>query len=164
MRQWPCSTHHAAAPRRLAKPCLAGRRDEHLAAASATDAKHSVAAVVRYGTSLASFRRSMAARRASTLSAWDTRGARPPPRLPPQSKIEQAEAGGCPGGMVLEARRQLHRLLLAEVRAELDAALKLSRAAEKSVAQRLSSLKVGGLAGMPRVTGRRLGSGLAPCA
>lgn len=66
--------------------------------------------------------------------------------------------------MVLEARRQLHRLLLAEVRAELDAALKLSRAAEKSVAQRLSSLKVGGLAGMPRVTGRRLGSGLAPCA
>lgn len=60
-----------------------------------------------------------------------------------QSRIEQAEAGGCPEGLVGEAKLQLHRLLLAEVAGELDAALKLSRTADKSVVQRLSSLKVG---------------------
>ncbi len=69
-----------------------------------------------------------------------------------QAKIEQAEAGGCPEGMVMDAKLQLHRLLLGEVRAELDAALKLSRAAERSVAQRLSSLKVGPSAGLGRLT------------
>lgn len=122
-------------------------------------------------------------------------GTRSHPSL--QARIEQAQAGGCPEGLVSEAKRQLHRLLLAEVKAELDAGewgstaackpfhpaaargcccrqaqgcahagasavlrrsptnrtwrpslalcavLKLSRGAEKSVAQRLSSLKVG---------------------
>ncbi|PSC75029.1 hypothetical protein C2E20_1867 [Micractinium conductrix] len=58
-----------------------------------------------------------------------------------KSRIEQAEAGGCPEGLVGEAKLQLHRLLLAEVAGELDAALKLSRTADKSVVQRLSSLK-----------------------
>lgn len=75
----------------------------------------------------------------------------PAPRpLCPQARIEQAEAGGCPDGLVSDAKRQLHRLLLAEVRAELDAVLKLSgaRGAEKSVAQRLSSLKVGAGGGL----------------
>ena len=38
-----------------------------------------------------------------------------------QARIEQAEAGGCPEGLVAEAKHQLHRLLLAEVRAELEA-------------------------------------------
>ena len=63
-----------------------------------------------------------------------------PPAL--QARIEQAEAGGCPEGLVSDAKQQLHRLLLAEVKAELEAVLKLGRAgAERSVAQRLSSLK-----------------------
>ena len=44
-----------------------------------------------------------------------------PPPTPLQARIEQAEAGGCPEGLVAEAKRQLHRLLLAEVRAELEA-------------------------------------------
>lgn len=45
----------------------------------------------------------------------------PRPLLPTQARIEQAEAGGCPEALVSEAKRQLHRLLLAEVKAELDA-------------------------------------------
>ena len=59
-----------------------------------------------------------------------------------QARIEQAEVGGCPEGLLSDAKQQLHRLLLAEVKAELEAVLKLGRAgAERSVAQRLSSLK-----------------------
>lgn len=40
----------------------------------------------------------------------------PSPLVNLQARIEQAEAGGCPEGMVSDAKRQLHRLLLAEVR------------------------------------------------
>lgn len=43
------------------------------------------------------------------------------PPLTPQARIEQAEAGGCPEGLVSDAKRQLHRLLLAEVKGELEA-------------------------------------------
>lgn len=43
------------------------------------------------------------------------------PLHPLQARIEQAEAGGCPEALVSDAKRQLHRLLLAEVKAELEA-------------------------------------------
>ncbi len=48
--------------------------------------------------------------------------------LPPlQAKIETAEAGGAPPGLLAAARATMQRLLLREVRAELDAVLKAAR-------------------------------------
>lgn len=59
-----------------------------------------------------------------------------------QSKIQAAVSGGVPHAIVADARRTLHRLTLADVRSELDAALKMTRATEqRPVSQRFALLK-----------------------
>jgi len=60
------------------------------------------------------------------------------------AKIHAAAAGGVAHSVVSEARRTLHRLLLADVRADLDAVLRVKRSSEQQLPltpQRLLSLK-----------------------
>lgn len=64
-----------------------------------------------------------------------------------QAKISASAAGGVPSSMISEARHALHKLLITDVRAELDAALKLTTATAKAgdfrqaPAQRLATLR-----------------------
>ncbi|KAL4537181.1 hypothetical protein Ndes2437B_g08332 [Nannochloris sp. 'desiccata'] len=64
-----------------------------------------------------------------------------------QAKISASAAGGVPSSMISEARNTLHKLLITDVRAELDAALKLTTTTTKvgdsrqAPAQRLATLR-----------------------
>jgi hypothetical protein len=79
----------------------------------------------------------------AAVSAATTEG--PSARHSLQAKISSAESGGVPRSMISEARNTLHKLLITDVRAELDAALKLTttKAGEsrQAPAQRLATLR-----------------------
>lgn len=82
----------------------------------------------------------------AAVAAATTEGG-PAARQSLQAKISASAAGGVPSSIISEARNALHKLLITDVRAELDAALKLTTTTPKAgdfrqaPAQRLATLR-----------------------